>query len=604
MWLKTYVGKQLHLPLVMRMTTKLFYVLLLIGLSACGGRQTSPYGAVRGRIAILAQHCYADPNYANLGDPDADVINTNLQQQGWTITEYLHDDPTCNPGSPEPVIFATNFTDSIVEGSDALWFSGHGAGMAGPNQAESGFIILYNFDQAEGCPSGGGFQSKCFAGSGFANPNLPYTGTIKWFFTSASQAVKLTPTNWTPAFNSNANGLHGFYGFEYEPIDIYAGDLATTFLDSATRVVSGQATPASIHTAWINAAAADQAGGNYGILELQSANSDVLSGNSASPPYTSNGQASSANPVIFYDASGQTVITPPFLPEPLPTNSPGYLQAHTLTTEGWSDSYLAAQADKYEPGSEKYYLSSNQYRVVGSDFSASHYESSSAVIIEGARSSAPYTYTQSDAQNFAQSALSAHGGIPGDAVLAQVVTHYSKPAVGATGSTLLGYDFIWRHSDGRQGGDFIQVGVDNIKQRYCSEPNPNDPPYNKPPCLKWDYQYNQRTNFMYRLWRQLGSGINASTRRLTTLSGRRITIAASGTGLSPAAAYTSAQSQPPIKGSRGALGSFVGYNRSYWLPSFQSTDNTAYPAYHFYYSNHYRVSVNAISGRVVGASSY
>lgn len=586
------------------MIKKWCYLFLLVGLGACGsGSNTSQYAAVPGRMAILAQHCYESGDYANLGDPDADTINTNLRQQGWTITEYLHDDPACGYAPGDPAIFATNFTDSIAEGSDALWFSGHGANQAGPNQDESGYIILYNFDQAQGCPSGGGFQSKCFAGSGFGNPNLPYTGRIKWFFTSASRAVKLSPTNWAPAFNSNANGLHGFYGFEDEPYDPYAGDLATTFLDSATRVVSGQATPVSIHTAWINGAAADHAGDRYGIFELQSANNDVLAGTSA-PPYTSNGQASFANPVIFYDASGQTVFLPPYFPAPLPTTSPGYLQAHVLTTEGWSDNYLASQADANEPGSSKYYLSSNQYRIVGSNFSASHYESSSAVIIEGTRSSIPETYPQSAAQSFAQSELNAHGGTPADAVLSQVITHYSKPASGGSGSTILGYDFIWRHSDGRQGGDFIQVGVDNLKQRYCSEPNPNDPPYNKPPCLQWDYEYNQHANFMYRLWRQLGTAINASARRVTAPNGQRITIAASGTGLSPAAAFNSAQSQPPIKGSRGALGSFLGYNRNYWLPSFQSTDNTAYPAYHFYYSNHNRVSVNAVSGKVVGASSY
>ncbi len=558
--------------------------------------------AVPGTIAILAQHCYADPNLPSLEDTDADAIDQGLMNNGWRISEYIHDStPDFNlQCTGDPAVYSSQFTDSTARSSDALWFSGHGVSNGGPNGAESGIIVLYNYDFNQGCPGSGGYQSKCFAGSGFADPNLPYTGNIKWVFTVASQAVKYAPSNWSPAFNSNGPGLHGFYGYEGEPDDAHGADLAASFLNDEV-LNAGRAAPVSIHTAWINAAGADQKPSDYGI-ELASASGDVFSGTTSPPPYTTYSQASQSNPVDFYDATGQTVFTPPFQTS-LSNTSPGYLQAHALAPESWSDSYLASQADSNESGSTKYQASSNQYRMVGASFNASHYESSGAVIMAGARSLVPFNDSQSGALSFAQSELNAHGGLPSDAKLSQVVTHYSRSIYSNT-STIVGYDFIWRHSDGRIGGDFIQVAVDNAKVRYCSQINENDPPYNKPPCLQWSYEYNERCPWLYRLWRGMGGAVNVAVRNVPGPNGRRLTIAASGTGISSQSAYNAALAKPSIKSSKNALGSFVGYALTYWTPSAETVDNTAYPAYHFFFSSHHRVTVNAVSGQVIGAGSY
>jgi hypothetical protein len=417
----------------------------------------------------------------------------------------------------------------------------------------------------------------------------------------ASQDVKVVPSNWAPAFNSNGPGLHGFYGYEGEPYDGAGADLANSFINDEV-LNAGRAPAISIHSAWINAAGADGAPDQYGIFELSSASGDAFSGTTSPAPYTTYSQESSSNPVMFYDSSGATVFTPPFQTS-LGTGSPGYLQAYALVPEGWSDSYLASQADANEAGSTKYNASSNQYRIVGASFSASHYESSGAVMMGGSRSLVPFNDTESDAQSFAQSELSAHGGIPSDARLSQIITHYSRPLSSNT-STILGYDFIWRHGDGRIGGDFIQVAVDNAKQKYCSEPNPNDPPYNKPPCIQWDYQYNLRCPWLYRLWRGMGGAVNIARRASSNSYKNRLAPAASGNGISPLSAYNAATRKPPLKGSKNTLGSFVGYALTYWTPPYEAVNNTAYPAYHLFFSNHNRVTVNAISGAVIGAGSY
>ncbi|MBV8581740.1 MAG: hypothetical protein JOZ86_14030 [Candidatus Eremiobacteraeota bacterium] len=48
------------------------------------------------------------------------------------------------------------------------------------------------------------------------------------------------------------------------------------------------------------------------------------------------------------------------------------------------------------------------------------------------------------------------------------------------------------------------------------------------------------------------------------------------------------------------LGTLQGYVYSYWTPPISSTDNTAYPAYHFYFSSHVVVSADVYSGQVLG----
>ena len=52
------------------------------------------------------------------------------------------------------------------------------------------------------------------------------------------------------------------------------------------------------------------------------------------------------------------------------------------------------------------------------------------------------------------------------------------------------------------------------------------------------------------------------------------------------------------------MGNLLGYVYSYWTPAITSTDNTAYPAYHFFYDSHNVVSVDAYSGNVESINAY
>jgi hypothetical protein len=137
--------------------------------------------------------------------------------------------------------------------------------------------------------------------------------------------------------------------------------------------------------------------------------------------------------------------------------------------------------------------------------------------------------------------------------------------------------------------------VDNYTQRECQVPNPNDPPYNKPACLQWGLSYNLRMRLYYRLWRQ-----PSSVRHVTDVGG-----APPGTdsgALSSAQAYNLFSAATGAKGIE--YGNLLGYTYSYWTPSIDSTDNTAYPAYHFFFDTHVVVSVDAYSGLVLGSSDF
>jgi hypothetical protein len=203
----------------------------------------------------------------------------------------------------------------------------------------------------------------------------------------------------------------------------------------------------------------------------------------------------------------------------------------------------------------------------------------------------PFSSTQADAQQFASDQITQHGGMPADAVLQRIVLHYSaQTAPTATSPVIIGYDFIYRHADGTMGGDMIDVGVDNIRNRQCVQPNENDPPHDKPACLQWDNTPAMRANYLYRLWRSKANvryplGINPGTPMIA-----------------PSQAFQFVKDV--MKGNTQALGSFVGYNQSFWTTTYDSTDNTAYPAYNFYYSSHHVLSVDALSGAMLGASTY
>ena len=293
---------------------------------------------------------------------------------------------------------------------------------------------------------------------------------------------------------------------------------------------------------------------------------------------------------MYYDSSGQQSFTPN-QNQSLSTQSPGSYQPRSLTTEGWSDSYLAGQAAANSSGYIETQPTTNVHRFLGTNYTADHYEATSAVIIRTAMSTAPFADTQASSQQFAANQVAAHGGMPADAVLARTVVHYSADTAPTSGPpVIIGYDFIWQHSDGTGGGDMIDVGVDNIMQRTCAQVNENDPPYNKPPCLQWTTSPVNRTNYLYRLWRTHASvryplGVNPGTPML-----------------SPAQAVQFVQDR--LKGNSEALGSLNGYSQTFWSTPYDSTDNTAYPAYNFYYSSHNVLTLDALSGAMLGSSTW
>lgn len=413
--------------------------------------------------------------------------------------------------------------------------------------------------------------------------NSSQNSNLKWIFAYASNSAIANLNPWTSAFDSRSfsagTGLHGFFGYKGHPSDIPNDALAAAnqFLNDEI-ISTSRSNPLTVQSAWIHSAQAGHHGSDYGFFVLQSAQDDALS---ATPggwvvPVTNNSQWSGSNPIIYYDASGSTQFTP--APNPINNATPGPYVAYALTPENWSDSYLASQADAREPGSTKYYQSNNQYRIVSNSYQSNHYEASGAVIASTNFSRVPYNYTQNDAYSFAVSQINQYGGLPSDAVLHMIITHYRHDISGAV---LTGYGFIWRHANGMSGGDSIEAIVDNQSRDVCTK-HAGGCTHD---CIEWQTVYDQRVNYLYRLWRSISS---SKTQRSSISSSQALSIASS---------------QPKLKGTIAQLGTPLGYLFSYWSPPFYSLDNTAYPVYQIIYSTGASMSVDAASGDVLGITA-
>jgi hypothetical protein len=286
-----------------------------------------------GHFVIFNQKCYAEQNLVDLSNFDVDQVRTRFTGAGWTLSRDLHDG-SCPQGG-FAAFGASQITDSTTNNSDFVWYSGHGVN----NGNDFGILVFYDYFLSDGCQNR---QDLCFSRS---SPGLPFSGpNLKWFFANASFSAEKLPYDWLTAFNQSGNGLHGFYGYENEPTDVYGTQLGQEFADAAIQS-SSNSHPVPIRSAWIDAARANNKPDAYGVFELQSANQDQISGGSSNPPYTASGQFSSGNPVIFYDAAGQTTYTPSQA-QSLNTQSPGSYQPLALQTEGWSDSYLSGLAQQ------------------------------------------------------------------------------------------------------------------------------------------------------------------------------------------------------------------------------------------------------------------
>ena len=533
---------------------------------------TSP-PAQSGNYITLDAHCYPffgtqsifnDPT--KLSNADVPEIQGKFSGPQWNRIEAVEDDPNCvNPGNH---VVASHFTDSTAHNADWIWFSGHG---------DAGVPVLFSYDtdtaQAAGgfdCNQGDPNQDCFWSGSA----GMPISGRLKWIFAYASQDTD--NQSWASAFNTQASGLHGYYGVEGEPQDLDSVSRRVADIFAAQSVGSGNNDGLTLHSAWINAVAATT--NRFGEWELSDARNDKLSSTAQS-----SGLFSASNPVIYTNADDSYTFT--ISPQSLSSNSPGTYQPIALSTESYSDSSLAAKASAAESGPRQYYPSPNEYRLVSQTYVGSHFEASQGLLIGAEHSQLPFNYAQSDALAFATSFVQQQGNsIPADAQL-QNVQQVLQTQQGQA-PVVTGYIFTWVHRNLMLGGDYIRVGVDNLRTRYCAQPNENDPPNDKPPCYAWAYEYDQRVNLYYRLWREP----TGSTRYPLGVHG------SGSPALSAAQAFSIASSSPSVKGN---VGTFQGYVYSYWTPGIDSTDNTAYPAYHFFYSNHAVVSVDAYSGAVL-----
>ena len=459
----------------------------------CSGQSSPPGAQTPGSFVTLSEHHYPGFNNGSyisepgdcLSNPDVPVVVNRAQSAGWSHTENVEDASDCS--SWYPVVHASNFTDSAAQNADFLWFSGHGD--RGVNS-----LYSYNVDNAD---LNGGYDcsfepnpdTTCFYGF---TAHLPTAGRLKFIFAFSSQ--NSYQTSWRYLFNGSTPGVHGYFGIAGEP-DGRKGDLlANAFFNDAT----GQGR-LSIRDAWMNAVNT-AVGAKFGIWELADSQRDILSSSGSQ----SAGMYTSSVALLYTDASG--TYTFPRSLSSLNDVSPGTYTPIVLQTESYSDANLASQSDSYSPGSAKYYVDGNTYQISGSDYVANHYESSQGIVISAEHSLDTFNYTQSDAQSFAESFISQQGSpLPADAQLQSVQEVHSTPIDGAP--VTKGYVFNYSHSNNTFGGDGIRIGIDNYRRRVCQVVNENDPPYNRPACLQWGYEYDMHVNYMYRLWRQRSGAV-------------------------------------------------------------------------------------------------
>ena len=169
-------------------------------------------------------------------------------------------------------------------------------------------------------------------------------------------------------------------------------------------------------------------------------------------------------------------------------------------------------------------------------------------------------------------------------MLTSTITHRLTNAVG---TTILSYEFIWTHANGVLGGDRIEVAVDNSEQKVCTSKSWDGCEWL---CDGYDWVYHQRANYVYRLWRTL---TNQPALRVHNTP----------MAISSAKALQDAYAENPLKGNNQHFGSFLGYSYAYWSPSADSTVNTAYPAYQFFFGSNTVVIVDALSGQVRQATT-
>jgi len=556
-----------------------------------GGSGTAP--PPPGNFVTLHQHYYPFFAYNScLQNADVPELNSRLTAKSWTRTSSIEDnDGACTFATgttSDPAVHASSFTSSNAENADFIWYSGHG---------DDGFIVLNEYDPTgsnEGDCSSKGYSPdvECFNG---ASANVPMAGRLKWIFAYAS--VCTTDQNWPYIFNTSSQGLHGYYGVEGEPTDLpdTAKNVADTFVSAAANVGSNSGT--DVHDAWRDAVGA--ANTNFGEWELEDASginsngADLGNGDHLGSTEQSTGVYSDSNPVVYTDNDGSTAYPLPIVPQSqISSSSPGQYLPLAMTTESYSDAALFSAANAQNPGVTTESPSSNEYRMAGSAFVASHYEGSQGLIASGSSTRVPMNYAVSAAENFAISSQQSYNPLPSDAQLQNVVSVYMT--TGSEAPVLIGYDFVWKHNTPILGGDFIRVGVDNTEKQVCTETKvivvgPHGP---VPTCIQWEMTYTLHLNYYYRLWREPNAV--------------RYPTGVNGTGspaLSPAQAFSIASQDQSIKGAT-TLGQPLGYLYGYWTPSITSTDNTAYPAFHFFYSGHYVVSVDAYSGAVESIDAF
>jgi hypothetical protein len=149
----------------------------------------------------------------------------------------------------------------------------------------------------------------------------------------------------------------------------------------------------------------------------------------------------------------------------------------------------------------------------------------------------------------------------------------------------MGYEFIWKHSNGMAGGDAIKVVVmdHQTSDLVCTQWGPaQDPPYTYYGCLDWTYEFHDYPMITYssRLWRSLGGTSTLQPSGQTSISA---SVAAASLG-------------PNV--------TITGYRHALWTPLMDKSSSIgARSAWIFTVNGTTDYAVDAHTGKVLGFTS-
>jgi hypothetical protein len=550
-------------------------IVACVGLSACGGGSaatTPPVGIVPGpgTFGVVAVEKYqgarnsfialSDLNYMLLSQ--AHLIQ-DLQNHQWIAPiQYQNASATVS----------NTFGSTPQSSTDLMVMFGHGlAGM---------FVFGDGSRWGPGTTSGNVYysagQSRYIPGN---VQNMPVQGKLKWIvgFTSntvagppgsdSSSDASLWTTNWSPAFGLS---LHGIYGFWSHP-NSHCGGMSETrscdlntfqdvpMADAFAANAQNQLSVMTIHDSWVAAAndAHIQASDEWSIWEDAANRDDVLTGYS--------GNSAPINQRNFYNVqSSAGTSTPVFVGRETFSLHPTDL-VNEYVDEGGGFSRVRSSYDPNASSSDD----GTVFKVRNGGYEIAHYRGTTgAITMHAFMYDNPMAFTMTDAQNTAINYINQSLGFPANNTLSESNTIW-KYSTSSGSNVPVGYEFIWRPTNGIHGSDAIKVIVTDKQtmSRVCIRDNTNDPPHNIPACYAWQTTYSDApyVSYSFRLWRTTGN-----TRQI-------LSTGQPATGQPSIDAYTASLSLP-------AGYQITGYTSGYWTGSAldpNSSVNGAIPAWIF-----------------------